>query len=164
MKELNKQNLILEVENSELKLKEREQKRMMTQMMQTTTTITTETEQPEQPEQEEQEKQNEEKKNNVLFSSSSQMISQKGALLQLNYLKKEMLKREHESEMENMRLQAHLLRVRGRVHVKVRIRPTNSEEKESNYDIISEADDDGKTLAVSKIQKFGRERASRIWM
>ena len=81
------------------------------------------------------------------------MISQKGALLQLNYLKKEMLKREHESEMENMRLQAHLLRVRGRVHVKVRIRPTNSEEKVSNYDIISEADDDGKTLAVSKIQK-----------
>ena len=150
MKELNKQNLILEVENSELKLKEREQKRMMTQMMQTTTTITTETEQPEQ---EEQEKQNEEEKNNVLFSSSSQMISQKGALLQLNYLKKEMLKREHESEMENMRLQAHLLRVRGRVHVKVRIRPTNSEEKVSNYDIISEADDDGKTLAVSKIQK-----------
>ena len=65
MKELNKQNLILEVENSELKLKEREQKRMMTQMMQTTTTITTETEQPEQEEQEEQEKQekqNEEKK------------------------------------------------------------------------------------------------------
>ena len=57
----------------------------------------------------------------------------------LNILKKEMLRREHQNEIEKMKLQAHLLRVRGRVHVKVRVRPPNAEEVRSQYKIVGEA-------------------------
>ena len=54
-------------------------------------------------------------------------------------LRQELLRREYESEVEKTKLQAHLLRVRGRVHVKVRIRPRNSEEQHQGYAMVSEA-------------------------
>ena len=74
-------------------------------------------------------------------SSSSMTLSSLAVddIHDLDVLKKEMLRREHKNEIEKMKLQAHLLRVRGRVHVKVRVRPPNAEEVRSQYKIVGEA-------------------------
>ena len=128
IKNLNKKMLTLDVENQEWKLKESEQRRVVERMLKDTSSS-----------------------NNLLSSPAAssgkqQQQSKKQSIHQIvenqpsvDLLKREMLRREHESELEKMRLQAHLLRVRGRVHVKVRIRPPNDEERRSEYGIVGEA-------------------------
>ena len=69
------------------------------------------------------------------FSSLSDGVE----LTEVQALRQELLRREHENDVERTRLQSHLLRVRGRVHVKVRIRPRNTEEQNQGYAMASEA-------------------------
>ena len=106
--------LKLEVENVAWKVKANEQQRMVDQMLT-----------------------NGEDHSTSASSSSSSSSSPSTSSSDVALLRREMLRREHENNVAQTKLQAHLLRVRGRVHVKVRVRPANSEE--SRYKAVSEA-------------------------
>ena len=84
-------------------------------------------------------------------SASSDSSSPATSSSDVALLRREMLRREHENNVAQTKLQAHLLRVRGRVHVKVRVRPANSEE--SRYKAVSEAVGD-KELAFMDPRRY----------